>query len=60
MANNGSRARAGYDAANRESAAIVLADIERYGGEESLLVRWARLVLTPPATRSKPAIARAA
>jgi hypothetical protein len=34
-----------YDAGNRTAAAIILADVERYGGEESLMVRWARAVM---------------
>jgi hypothetical protein len=29
---------------NLEAAEIILADAVRYGGEESLMVRWARLV----------------
>jgi hypothetical protein len=33
-----------YKRKNRESAEIILADALRYGGEESLMVRWARLV----------------
>jgi hypothetical protein len=35
-----------YRAVNQEAAEIILADAVRYGGEESLMVRWARLVLT--------------
>ena len=47
-----------YQAANRETVQIVLADVPRFGGEESLMVRWARLVLNPPTERSRPEIAR--
>ena len=34
-----------YEDANRECAGIILADVERYGGEGSLAVRWARRVI---------------
>jgi len=37
--------RDGYDRANLEAASAILADPERYGGEESLLARWGRLVM---------------
>jgi hypothetical protein len=37
--------RAGYDHQNRDSARVILADVERYGGEESLAVQWARVVV---------------
>jgi hypothetical protein len=33
-----------HAARNRETAALILADLERYGGEGSLMVRWARAV----------------
>jgi hypothetical protein len=49
-----------YQAANRETAQIVLADVSRFGGEEALLVQWARLVLNPPAEHTKPETGRAA
>ena len=42
-----------YQAGNRETAQIVLADVPRFGGAESLMVRWARLVLDPPAERNQ-------
>ena len=32
-----------YDADNREAAAVILAHVEMYGGEEAGLVQWARL-----------------
>ena len=35
-----------YDRDNRECAAIILADIAKYGGEQCLAVRWARTVLS--------------
>jgi hypothetical protein len=31
-----------YRAGNIEAAEIILADIHRYGGDEPLMVRWAR------------------
>lgn len=34
-----------YAAANRECAQIILAEPERYGGPESLMVQWARMIL---------------
>jgi hypothetical protein len=34
-----------YDAANRRSAEIFLSDIDHFGGEQSLAIRWARLYL---------------
>ena len=34
-----------YAAANRQCAQIILADAERYGGPESLMVRWAHMIL---------------
>lgn len=34
-----------YAAANRECAAIILAEADRYGGPESLMVRWAHMIL---------------
>jgi hypothetical protein len=49
-----------YQAGNRETAQIVLADVRRFGGEEALLVQWARLVLNPPTERSRPEIGRPA
>lgn len=44
-----------YEATNRESAGIILAGAERYGGEESLMVRWARMILTGRQGRETPA-----
>ena len=49
-----------YRQANEQCAAIVLAAVAKYGGEESLMVRWARLVLNPPTERSRPEIGRPA
>jgi hypothetical protein len=34
-----------YAQGNRAAADIILSDVERYGGEEALLVQWARLFL---------------
>jgi hypothetical protein len=34
-----------YDAANLQSAKIIMGDIDRYGGPESLMGQWARLIL---------------
>jgi hypothetical protein len=34
-----------YQQANLEAARRILADPERYGGEEALLVQWARTIL---------------
>jgi len=33
-----------HAAANRECAALILADVARYGGEGSLMAQWARRV----------------
>jgi hypothetical protein len=49
-----------YRAGNLEVAEVILADTERYGGEESLMVRWARLVFNPAAERTTPTVRRAA
>lgn len=38
-------ARHDHDQQNREAAAIILQGIARYGGEQSGLVRWARMIL---------------
>jgi hypothetical protein len=42
-----------YAQANLEAARVILADIERYGGESAGLVQWARLIVkrteAPPA-----------
>jgi hypothetical protein len=32
------------DSQNAQAAAVILAHVEQYGGEEAGLVRWARLV----------------
>jgi len=37
--------RDGYDRANLEAASLILAHPERYGGEESLLMRWGRVLM---------------
>ena len=37
-----------YASQNRASAAIILADVARYGGPESVLVTWARTVTASP------------
>jgi hypothetical protein len=34
-----------YEEQNLEAAEVILRDIERYGGEEALAVRWARAFL---------------
>lgn len=34
-----------FEAGNLETAAIILADPEKYGGEGSLLVEWAKKVM---------------
>lgn len=31
-----------HDEANRIAASVILADVEKYGGEQSALVRWSR------------------
>jgi hypothetical protein len=38
-------ARQGFDRGNRLAAMLVLADVQRYGGEGAGLVRWARAVI---------------
>lgn len=60
MANKRRPAAKDYQAANRECAEIILRDIERYRGEKSLMVWWARRILNPPAERTKPALRRVA
>jgi hypothetical protein len=42
---NGIDLTRGYDEANAQCALIVLADVQRYGGEHSLLVRISRRCL---------------
>jgi len=41
-----------YRAGNIEAAEIILADIHRYGGDESLMVRWARCVIADSERRA--------
>ena len=36
-----------YAAANQAAAAIILADVARSGGRDSLMVQWARRILRP-------------
>jgi hypothetical protein len=48
-----------YRQQNLEATAIILADAVPYGGEESLMVRWARLTLNPPAERAVTAVTAA-
>jgi len=36
---------AAFDEANFEAARLILADVERHGGDDAGLVRWARLVV---------------
>jgi hypothetical protein len=35
-------ARDGYSAANSEAARVILSDVAKYGGPESLAAQWAR------------------
>jgi hypothetical protein len=52
-----------YEAANRECAAIILADVAKYGGEGALLVQWARTIVqrsASPATDPQPFVEDAA
>lgn len=37
-------AREGYATGNRMAAGLILADVEKYGGEGSLPVVWARMI----------------
>jgi len=39
-----------YEQGNRSSAELILADVERWGGEEAGLVQWARATME----RQKP------
>ena len=39
-----SRARVGFDKQNELAARLVLADVQRYGGEQAGLVIWARML----------------
>ena len=34
-----------YEQANRECAAIILADVAKFGGETALIVIWAKAIL---------------
>jgi hypothetical protein len=45
MANRSMRMLAQFEQQNRQSAEIILADIDRHGGEQSGVVRWARLFM---------------
>lgn len=45
MKQSSTRLRDQYTAANREAAEIILADQARYGGPESVMVRWAKMTL---------------
>ena len=47
-----------YMSKNRECAEIILANIHHYGSEESLMVRWARVVLDPSGERAGKGPAR--
>jgi hypothetical protein len=38
--------KAQYDARNREAAELILDDVDRHGGDDAALVRWARAVET--------------
>lgn len=44
-------ARAGYDRQNQLCANLILSDPLRYGGESSLAVQWAALVIENSARR---------
>jgi hypothetical protein len=46
--NRVNRVTRAYVEGNRQSAAVILADVARYGGEESVLVTWARTVKASP------------
>ena len=37
--------RTAYEQHNKDAAAIILVDVAKYGGEGSLMVRWAKAVL---------------
>jgi hypothetical protein len=39
------RARARFDAANLQAAEVLLADVPKYGGEQSGAVQWAQAVM---------------
>jgi hypothetical protein len=41
-----------YRAGNIQAAEIILADAMRYGGDESLMVRWAKLVVADSERRA--------
>jgi hypothetical protein len=47
----------GFRQSNEECARIILADVDRYGGAESLMVRWPWLVMSPEAERSRHQLA---
>lgn len=42
-----------YEESNLECARAILADQGRYGGEHSLMVQWAKLVMARAATATK-------
>lgn len=48
-------AKGSHDRDNRQLARIVLEDPDKHGGEESITVRWARLVLGRRAPEPSPA-----
>lgn len=44
-----------YERDNLACARLILADVERYGGELSLMVQWARIV-NPPVERAEDSL----
>ena len=44
---NVGKVRDAYRVSNQQAAAVILQDVQRHGGENSLAVRWARATLTP-------------
>jgi hypothetical protein len=57
MSNTTGRKSDRFDQANREAAHVILADVARYGGPESLMVRWARAVIDRAARSARAAAA---
>jgi hypothetical protein len=46
-ATKGSKVQANFDEGNRACARLILANIERHGGKQSLAGQWAQRILNP-------------
>ena len=43
-----------FTAGNTAAAKLILADVERYGGEQSLMVQWARMTVRDTEGQDRP------